>query len=374
MAADASSRLESVFHDLGLKGYLEAIKLGEKTTEKTLKASKSSGRMAWTEMPSENHQLSSVAFSSIKKRPFETSDDEPSSLKFGKMPSDYHGLSNAKASPVKKRPRQDSDNESPSLKSSRTSHTNKRFHEDSEDEPFLKSDKVMKSEDDADDYEDSEDSCHEKEELIKPRVMQEQIESFRKFVEERGKLSTSLSRMKGLYDEWFAHTQKDSSGPLDQEVFLKSFKRYVSASLKPANMSMESCFRNVNDYLTRPVSVLMHPDYPTKPPSLIKYYCKKYGHTTGFGKMKEVTDRIKEDHVGRQECERELCELEKDFLKKMEEFLSNNHDTLLPKQTEFVRRKINLLRKKVSPQDRAPKIKRQNKVKRFPSDAGKNSL
>lgn len=93
------------------------------------------------------------------------------------------------------------------------------------------------------------------------------------------------------------------------------------------------CFRNVCDYLERPSSVLMHADFPAKPPSLINYYCRKFGCTAGFGKIKvcfsefkfykalrrrkafkyrfkEVIDRMKEDHVGRAECERELCELE----------------------------------------------------------------
>uniref|UniRef100_A0A0K0DE20 HMG box domain-containing protein n=1 Tax=Angiostrongylus cantonensis TaxID=6313 RepID=A0A0K0DE20_ANGCA len=66
---------------------------------------------------------------------------------------------------------------------------------------------------------------------------------------------------------------------------------------------------------------------------------------------------MKEDQMGRQECERELGELEKAFLKKMEEFLSNHRDVLLPKQTEFVEHKIKLMRKKIFPSQRNSKVK-----------------
>ncbi|KHJ88057.1 hypothetical protein OESDEN_12152 [Oesophagostomum dentatum] len=91
----------------------------------------------------------------------------------------------------------------------------------------------------------------------------------------------------------------------------------------------------------------MHPDFPVKPPSLINYYCKKHGYATGFGKIKEVADRMKEDQAGRQECEKELAELEKTFLEKLEEFLANNNGVLRPKQREFVEHKVKLIRKKV---------------------------
>uniref|UniRef100_A0A0K0DE18 Enhancer of polycomb-like protein n=1 Tax=Angiostrongylus cantonensis TaxID=6313 RepID=A0A0K0DE18_ANGCA len=116
----------------------------------------------------------------------------------------------------------------------------KRFREDSEDEPSFRADKSMDCADDLDDYEDTDELCHGKEDLIQPRVMLEHVE--------------------GLFDEWFARRQNDSSSQLDQE--------------------------NVNEYLGRPESVLMHPDFPVKPPSLTTYYSKKFGCTAAFGKVK----------------------------------------------------------------------------------------
>ncbi|VDO55906.1 unnamed protein product [Haemonchus placei] len=157
-------------------------------------------------------------------------------------------------------------------------------------------------EDEHDDYDDGEELVHSKEDLISPHEM-----NFRKFVEERGKLSVSWSRMRGLFDDWM---RQQTSNVVDSDILLKSFKRYLSSSLKPTNMSLDSCFRNVREYLDRPDSVLLHKDFPTKPPSLLQYYCKKFGHTAGFGKYKELADRMRDDHAGRTECEQELLELE----------------------------------------------------------------
>lgn len=229
----------------------------------------------------------------------------------------------------------------------------KRLRHDSEDEVSFRSDGVD-YEDEHEEYEDGEELVHGKEDLISPHVMLEQVNSFRKFVTERGKLSLPWSRMKGLFDEWVRQQQSSS---IDSDVLFKSFKRYLASSLKPANMSFDSCFRNVCDYLERPSSVLMHADFPAKPPSLINYYCRKFGCTAGFGKIKEVIDRMKEDHVGRAECERELCELEKSYLEKMEGFLAENREVLKPKQKEFVEHRIKILRRKLFPSQRALKAK-----------------
>ncbi|KAK5977417.1 hypothetical protein GCK32_010916, partial [Trichostrongylus colubriformis] len=162
-------------------------------------------------------------------------------------------------------------------------------------------------EDDHDEYDDVDEVGHSKEDLISPHLMLEHVESFRKFAEERGKLSVSWSRMRGVFDEWM---KQQAPSVVDSEMLLKSLKRYVTSSLRPSNMSLDSCIRNVREYLDSPSSVLMHKDFPSKPPPLIHYYCKKYGHTAGFGKIKEMADRMKKDKAGRVECEQELVELE----------------------------------------------------------------
>ncbi|KAK6013650.1 hypothetical protein OSTOST_21030, partial [Ostertagia ostertagi] len=100
-----------------------------------------------------------------------------------------------------------------------------------------------------------------------------------------------------------------------------------------------------------------HKDFPTKPPSLIQYYCKKFGHTGGVAKYREVADRMKEDSAGRTECEQELLELEKSFVEKLELFLANNNEVLLPKQIAFVENRIKLHRRKMFPSQRTPKAK-----------------
>ncbi|ETN87076.1 acyl-CoA thioesterase II [Necator americanus] len=188
----------------------------------------------------------------------------------------------------------------------------------------------MYCEDEHEDYEDGEELSQGKEGLIAPHVMLEHVESFRKFAAERSKLSVPWSRMKTLFDEWIVVRQKESQ-VADPE--------------------------NLHDYLDRPESVLMHADFPVKPPSLTIYYGKKFGCPAGFGKVKELTDRIKEDHAGRQQCEKELIELEKAFLEKLEEFLVTNGDVLGSKQKGFVENKIKLIRKKMFPSQRASKTK-----------------
>ncbi|EYC23795.1 hypothetical protein Y032_0015g2836 [Ancylostoma ceylanicum] len=235
----------------------------------------------------------------------------------------------------------------------------KRLREESEDDiqdMTIRSERGMDCEDEHEEYEDGEELSQGKEGLIPPHVMFEHVESFRKFASERGKLSLPWSRMKTLFDEWIVLRQHECQVS-DPDSLLKSFKRYLSASLKPTQMSLDTCFRNVSDYLDRPESVLMHADYPVKPPSLINYYSKKFGCTAGFGKLKEVTDRMKEDHAGRQECEKELADLEKAFLEKLEEFLTNNDDVLRPKQKQFVGNKIKQIRKKLFPSQRTSKAK-----------------
>ncbi|XGW04452.1 hypothetical protein V3C99_015551 [Haemonchus contortus] len=219
-------------------------------------------------------------------------------------------------------------------------------------------------EDEHDDYDDGEELVHSKEDLISPHEMVEQIENFRKFVEERGKLSVSWSRMRGLFDDWM---RQQTSNVVDSDILLKSFKRYLTSSLKPTNMSLDSCFRNVREYLDRPDSVLLHKDFPSKPPSLLQYYCKKFGHTAGFGKYKEIADLMKDDHAGRTECEQELLELEKSFVEKLEGFLASNSVVLLPKQREFVEHKIKLHRRKIFPVPRTPKAK-VNKANGIPKE------
>ncbi|EPB74784.1 acyl-CoA thioesterase II [Ancylostoma ceylanicum] len=209
----------------------------------------------------------------------------------------------------------------------------KRLREESEDDiqdMTIRSERGMDCEDEHEEYEDGEELSQGKEGLIPPHVMFEHVESFRKFASERGKLSLPWSRMKTLFDEW---------------IVLRQHECQVSDP------------ENVSDYLDRPESVLMHADYPVKPPSLINYYSKKFGCTAGFGKLKEVTDRMKEDHAGRQECEKELADLEKAFLEKLEEFLTNNDDVLRPKQKQFVGNKIKQIRKKLFPSQRTSKAK-----------------
>ncbi|KHJ74984.1 hypothetical protein OESDEN_25400, partial [Oesophagostomum dentatum] len=166
----------------------------------------------------------------------------------------------------------------------------------------------MDYEDEHEEYDDGEELSQGKDGLISPHLMLEHVESFRKYAIEREKLSLPWSRMKSLFDDWII-VRKQETEVSDPESVLKSLKRYLTASLKPTQMPLETCFRNVQDYLDRPQSVLMHPDFPVKPPSLINYYCKKHGYATGFGKIKEVADRMKEDQAGRQECEKELAEL-----------------------------------------------------------------
>ncbi|KAL6741185.1 hypothetical protein Aduo_014464 [Ancylostoma duodenale] len=240
----------------------------------------------------------------------------------------------------------------------------KRLREESEDDiqdMTIRSERGMDCEDEHEEYDDGEELSQGKEGLIPPHVMLKHVESFRKFATERGKLSLPWSRMKTLFDEWIVLRQQESQVS-DPDSLLKSFKRYLAASLKPTQMALDTCFRNVSDYLDRPESVLMHADYPVKPPSLINIYCKKFGCTAGFGKMKEVADRMKEDHAGRQECEKELADLEKAFLEKLEEFLTNNSDVLRPKQKQFVQNKVKLIRKKLFPSQRASKAKAAKQV------------
>ncbi|KAK6039769.1 hypothetical protein COOONC_22726 [Cooperia oncophora] len=214
----------------------------------------------------------------------------------------------------------------------------KRSHKDSEDESSFRFDGSGDYEDEHDEFDDSEELGHGKEDLISPHVMVEQIESFHKYAEERGKLSVPWSRMKGVFDDWMRH---QSSSVADPE--------------------------NVREYLDRPESVLMHKDFPVKPPSLFQYYSKKFGYTGGVSRYKEIADRMKEDHAGRAECEQELLELEKSFVEKLEGFLANNNGVLLPKQKAFVEHKIKLHRRKVFPAQRTPKAK-SNKSNGMPKE------
>ncbi|KIH55594.1 hypothetical protein ANCDUO_14245 [Ancylostoma duodenale] len=190
----------------------------------------------------------------------------------------------------------------------------KRLREESEDDiqdMTIRSERGMDCEDEHEEYDDGEELSQGKEGLIPPHVMLEHVESFRKFATERGKLSLPWSRMKTLFDEWIVLRQQESQVS-DPE--------------------------NVSDYLDRPESVLMHADYPVKPPSLINIYCKKFGCTAGFGKMKKA------------------------FLEKLEEFLTNNSDVLRPKQKQFVQNKVKLIRKKLFPSQRASKAKAAKQV------------
>ncbi|KJH48086.1 hypothetical protein DICVIV_05792 [Dictyocaulus viviparus] len=208
----------------------------------------------------------------------------------------------------------------------------KRCRIDSDDEVPCRSDRGINGEDEPDEYDDGDELCHGKDDIIEPHIMLEYVKDFRQFVTEKGKLYITVSRMKGLFGEWLAYRQKDSPTH-DLETILKSFKRYVTASVKPVYLSMDCCFRSVSEYLSRPESVLMYPDFP------------------------EVIHKMQEDNEGRQECERELCELEKAFLKKMEDFLVNNHEVMLPNQTKYVQHRIHLTRKKLFPSERSIKAR-----------------
>ncbi|WKY09242.1 hypothetical protein Q1695_001976 [Nippostrongylus brasiliensis] len=207
-------------------------------------------------------------------------------------------------------------------------------------------------EDEHEEYDECEEQGHSKDDLIAPNIMLEQLNSFRDFVTGRGKLDMSWSRMKTLFDEWF---KQEGSDAVDSEALMKSFKRYLSSSLKPTMMSMDIAFKSVNDYLERPSSVLLHPDFPSKPPTLLHFYCKKFGIVAGFGKIKEAVDRMKDDNDGRTECEKELVELEKSYVEKMEDFLSNHREALSPNQQSFIENRIKVLRRKLFPSQRTPK-------------------
>ncbi|CAJ0591966.1 unnamed protein product [Cylicocyclus nassatus] len=235
----------------------------------------------------------------------------------------------------------------------------KRFRYESEDDAqdiTMRSDRTMDFEDEHEDYEDSEDLSQSKEGLIPPHLMLEHVESFHNFVKERNKLSVPWSRMKTLFDEWLVQRKRETAIP-DSDHLLKSLKKYLAASLKINQMSMETCFRNVQDYLDRPESVLMCADFPAKPPALHFFYARKHGLNLAPGKTKELADRMKGDPAGRRQCEEELAEIEKTFVEKLEEFLSNNSATLRPKQREYVEHKIKLTRKKLYPTQRTIKAK-----------------
>ncbi|KAI6213489.1 hypothetical protein M3Y94_00156700 [Aphelenchoides besseyi] len=180
-------------------------------------------------------------------------------------------------------------------------------------------------------------------------------------------IATKPDMKHGRYTHLFRHSDVINSTDLidflvnhnlDIKELVESFRRYFQKATQPSVVLVQTAVQLIRDYAESGESVELHPQYPAPPKSAYI----KWVEDNNIKRFNITKTQLKYYNDHKQELAEAHSEVQKEYLTKLQEFLAENQADLSVSHVSYVQEKIRALKKKLFPQEKQPRQKKEKKA------------